>query len=371
MIASIKQRKLAGGKSALYLHTFNNGKRERRSLELSIYTSPINADQKRENKLTIELAERKRAEAIIGLQDKKAGISRKDYSKDNFVDYFERKGQERFESKGNFGNWDASLKHFIKCFGKIVRVQEVDLDLASRFRNYLEFEAETRHGTPLLQNSRHTYFNKFKACVGQAFREKVLKDNIAEYIEGFKQGETHREHLTFEELQTLANTECRYPILKKAFLFSCLTGMRWSDVNNLLWNDIRHSEARGHQIDFKQKKTGGQEYLPISETALALLPEKTDLNERVFKGLKYSAYHNVALFRWMVDAGIKKHITFHCARHTNAVLLLENGTDIYTVSKLLGHKSINTTQIYGHVVDRKKIEAVNSIPKLNFKFIID
>lgn len=86
MIASIKQRKLAGGKSALYLHTFNNGKRERRSLELSIYTSPMNADQKRENKLTIELAERKRAEAIIGLQDKKAGISRKDYSKDNFVD---------------------------------------------------------------------------------------------------------------------------------------------------------------------------------------------------------------------------------------------------------------------------------------------
>ncbi len=163
MIASIKQRKLAGGKSALYLHTFNNGKRERKSLELSIYTSPINADQKRENKLTLELAERKRAETLIGLQDIKAGISRKDYSKDNFVDYFERKAQERFESKGNYGNWDASLKHFIKCFGKTVRVREVDLELAAKFRNYLEFEAETKHGTRLLQNSRHTYFNKFKA----------------------------------------------------------------------------------------------------------------------------------------------------------------------------------------------------------------
>lgn len=76
---------------------------------------------------------------------------------------------------------------------------------------------------------------------------------------------------------------------------------------------------------------------------------------------------NVGLYKWIADAGIKKKITFHCARHTHAVLLLENGTDIYTVSKMLGHRELKTTQIYAKIVDSKKIEAVKSIPMLKLK----
>jgi integrase len=365
MNVSIKERKMEGGKTALYLHTFNNGKRQRKSLELTLYTNPETTEQRRENKMTLELAERLRAEALINLQDKKVGINRKDHTKDNFVDFFEKKGLERFDSTGNYGNWDGSMKQFIKCFGKNVLMEEVDLDLARKFKNYLEFEAKTKHGTPLSQNSRHTYFNKFKACVGLAFREKVIKENIADYIDSFKQAETHREHLTFEELEKLAKTPCTYPNLKNAFLFSCLTGMRWSDINTLHWKQIRYSETNGYEIVFKQQKTGGQEYLPINDSAFDLLPERGPDNAKVFVGIKYSAYLNVVLFRWVVSAGITKHITFHCGRHTHAVLLLTNGIDIYTVSKLLGHKSITTTQIYAHIVDSKKKEAVNSIPKLN------
>ncbi len=63
-------------------------------------------------------------------------------------------------------------------------------------------------------------------------------------------------------------------------------------------------------------------------------------------------------------AGISKHITFHSTRHTNAVLLLENGADIYTVSKLLGHREIRTTEIYAKIIDNKMKEAANLIPKL-------
>ena len=91
---------MEGGKTALYLHTFINGKRQRKSLELTLYTNPENTEQRRENKMTLELAERMRAQALITLQDKKAGINRKDHSKDNFVSYFEKKGLERFNSSG-------------------------------------------------------------------------------------------------------------------------------------------------------------------------------------------------------------------------------------------------------------------------------
>ncbi|NRA11871.1 MAG: site-specific integrase [Crocinitomicaceae bacterium] len=202
----------------------------------------------------------KREEALLELQDKSAGIHRKDHSKENFIAFFERNTMERFELKGNYGNWDASLKHFKKCFGEILPMKEVDLEMASRFRNYLEFKAKTKSDNPLSQNSRHAYFNKFKACLSQAYRERVINDNIADYVRGFKQGETTRGYLTFAEVESLARRECRYPMMKRAFLFSCFTGMRWSDIQKLIWKDIRHSEKRGYEVVFKQKKTGGQEY---------------------------------------------------------------------------------------------------------------
>ena len=89
-------------------------------------------------------------------------------------------------------------------------------------------------------------------------------------------------------------------------------------------------------------------------------------SERVFKGLKYGAVYNSEIVRWCNRAGISKHITFHSARHTNAVQLLENGADIYTVSKLLGHREIRTTAIYAKIVDKKMKEAANLIPELKF-----
>ncbi len=88
-----------------------------------------------------------------------------------------------------------------------------------------------------------------------------------------------------------------------------------------------------------------------------------DLNEKIFKGLKYSAWHNLKLQQWVMKAGISKTITFHCARHTYATLQLTQGTDIYTVSKLLGHRELKTTQIYAQIIDQKKVDATNVIPK--------
>ena len=98
--------------------------------------------------------------------------------------------------------------------------------------------------------------------------------------------------------------------------------------------------------------------------ARELLGEIGLAEERVFKGLKYSAWHNLKLQQWVMRGGISKTITFHCARHTYATLQLTNGTDIYTVSKLLGHRELKTTQVYAQIIDQKKVEAANVIPTL-------
>ena len=106
--------------------------------------------------------------------------------------------------------------------------------------------------------------------------------------------------------------------------------------------------------------------MPISEQAYGFTigsdnPKEMVQDEKVFQGLKYSAYHNKHLFQWIGAAGITKNITFHCFRHTYATLQLMKGTDIYTVSKMLGHKDLKTTQVYAKIVDEAKRKAADRI----------
>ena len=268
-------------------------------------------------------------------------------------------------SKGNYDNWDAAYKHLEKYCSPTLSFEKVDLDFISGFKNYLESKATTKSGTPLSQNSKYTYFNKFKACLREAFHDGLMDVNLGSKVKAFAQEDTSREYLTFEEVKSLFNTDCKYPILKDAFLFSCLSGLRWSDINKLIWGEVR-DEGEHSKINYRQEKTSSVEYLYISKDARKFLGERKGANERVFKGLKYSSTHNTELLRWVMKAGITKHITFHSGRLTHAVMLLEYGADIYTVSKILGHKMLSTTQIYAKVVDKKKIEATTLIPKLNF-----
>ena len=125
-----------------------------------------------------------------------------------------------------------------------------------------------------------------------------------------------------------------------------------------------HDSKLGHYIRLKEKKTGNiqNHFIPIS--AYNLMPEGNTKDEFVFSGLEYSKIVR-PLKEWIEESGINKKITFHNFRHTFATLQLSKGTDIYTVSKMLGHKNVATTQIYGKVMDRQKIEAAN---KMNLNF---
>jgi integrase len=225
----------------------------------------------------------------------------------------------------------------------------------------LRKEAKTPAMRSLSQNTQSSYYNKVRAALREAYKEAIIQRNPADETEGIKPGEPEREFLTYDELQAVAKVDCEIPVLKQAFLFSALTGLRWSDINKLVWAEVQHSKEIGYYIRFRQQKTKGAETLPISEQAFGLLGERGNPEDRVFQGLKYSAWHNLKLQQWVMKAGISKTITFHCARHTYATLQLTLGTDIYTVSKLLGHKDLKTTQVYAKIIDEKKKEAANKI----------
>ena len=191
-----------------------------------------------------------------------------------------------------------------------------------------------------------------------------IEDNPVKRVKSIPYADTHREFLTEEEVKALAKNECMNPVLKRAFMFSIITGLRWSDVNKITWGQVQKTKDNGWSLTYRQQKTDGQEYLPINEQALLFMCEKGKPDQRIFHGLKYSAYMNVDLSRWVLKAGITKKITFHCARHTHATLVLTHNVDIYTVSKMLGHRHIKPTEIYAKVIDQKKIKAVSLFPNL-------
>lgn len=376
MKIKVIEKAVKGGKKNLYLEYYlgysidGDGKKKlHRKFEkledLFIYSDPKNSYEKTTNKQNLEIAEKIKNIKIADNVKGKFEFADNKKKETTFLTYFRKKQEERFASKGNYDNWDAAYKHLEKYCSPALTFEKVDLDFISGFKNYLESKATTKSGTLLSQNSKYTYYNKFKACLREAFHDGLMDANLGSKVKAFAQEDTSREYLTFEEVKSLFNTDCKYPVLKDAFLFSCLSGLRWSDINKLVWAEVR-DEGDQSKINYRQEKTASVEYLYISKDARKFLGERKGANERVFKGLKYSSTHNTELLRWVMKAGITKHITFHSGRHTHAVMLLEYGADIYTVSKILGHKMLSTTQIYAKVVDKKKIEATTLIPKLTF-----
>jgi len=361
----ILRQRQKNNKVSLYLDYYHQGKRKYEYLQLYLIPEPkkgkLTKEQKDSNKKTLALAESIRSKRHLEIQNGIYGFQDQGKMKGSFIRYVEYLALKRKDSIGNYGNWDSALKH-LRTFVKFdITFAQIDKRWLDDFKEYLQKEALTPAKQSLSQNSASSYYNKIRAALRQAYKEGIIQRNPTDETEGIKPGEPEREFLTLEELQALVKVECEIPILKRAFIFSALTGLRWSDVQKMVWSEVQYSNEIGHYIRFIQKKTKGTETLPISEQAFELLGERTSANERVFVGLKYSAWHNLRLQQWVMKAGITKSITFHCARHTYATLQLTLGTDIYTVSKLLGHKDLKTTQIYAKIIDERKKEAANRI----------
>lgn len=363
MNVTLRQRQKAGMIS-LYLDYYDQGKRKYQYLEMYLHPKPekgrLTPEQNKHNEKMLNLAEAIRAKKLLEIKNGEFGFKDTEKGKGSFLKYFENLTEQRRGSQGNYGNWDSVLKHLQKFATFDVRFSDIDRKWLEDFKTYLKHKAKLSNGKALSINSQSSYYGKVSAALKEAVKDGIIQINPALQVDGIKPDDASREFLTLEELQAAAKAPCEMPILKNAFIFSALTGLRWSDIEKLLWSEVQ-SSGNNYYIRFRQKKTKGAETLPISEQAFTLLGQRGKPEEKVFSDLKYSAWNNLKLREWVMKAGITKHITFHCARHTYATLQLNLGTDIYTVSKLLGHRHLKTTEVYAKVMDKKKQEAAGRI----------
>lgn len=374
----IRMRSVSGGRQSLYLDIYDKGKRRYEFLRL--YLLPSTSREARDkNRETMALAEAVRAKRIVEIRNRGFGFDQGMKDEIEFLEYFKAMCLKRKvgdDTGGTWGNWSCCLKHLeTYCSGSPkITFRDIDKDWVDGFRDYLDKSAKVRYcsryghvsygAKGLSDGTKESYFAKLVACLNQAVRDGIITRNPAVGIGKFKGTDTERCYLTMDEVRAMAAAECRYPVLKRAFLFSCLTGIRKSDIEKMRWDEI-HQQGNMTRIIFTQKKTRSVEYLDISPEAVRYMGDRGNPGDRVFDGFNYGTSMLAELRMWAMRAGISKDVTFHTGRHTFAVLMLDLGADIYTVQKLLGHKEIKTTEIYAKLLDKKKQAAVLLIPKLD------
>jgi integrase len=376
---TLRQKPISKGRKSLYLDIYppiphpETGEPTRREfLGLYVFIDPANPILKQHNQETLAIGDsiRQQRENFLNKPEiytkyEKEQLRKKEQGERDFIEYFKKQARKRKTSANE--TWLSALKYLEAFTNGSIKFADLNTEFLEDFKGYLLSTKSTRSDKATLSNNTAAvYFNKVKAALRQAQKEGILETDLNGKVEAIKERETRRNHLTLEELNRLVQTPCNNPLIKLAALFSALTGLRFSDIAKLTWGEVEFKKGIGYQLNFTQQKTTGVETHPISEQAYQLLGEPGERKAKVFEGLTYSAFHNKHLYQWIGAAGIEKEITFHCFRHTYAVLQLEEGTDIYTVSKLLGHKEVKTTQIYAKIVDKTKRTASEKI-KLNMK----
>ncbi len=375
----LRDKKISKGRKSLYLDFYppiphpETGEPTRREfLGLYIFEKPKTPIDKQHNTETLKIGEsikQKRQNMLtkpeIYNQYEKEQLKIQELGQQCFVKYFESLANKRKNS--NHDNWVSALRYLKTFTNGSLKFADLNEKCLEDFKEHLLTTKSNKSSkTTLSQNSAVSYFNKVKAALKQAYKYGILQTDLNRKVSPIKPSETRRSYLTLEELNSLVKTDCYNLLLKRAALFSALTGLRFSDIQKMTWSELEYIEGQGYFLKFSQKKTKGVEDLPISKQAYSFThgttnPKDMPQEKPVFDGLKYSAYHNKHLFQWIGKAGITKDITFHCFRHTFATLQLFNGTDIYTVSKMLGHKDLKTTLVYAKIVDESKRKAANSI----------
>ena len=367
----IREKRLNDGNVSLYLDMYYMGARKKEGLKLYLVPE-VNAAAKLQNRNTLKLAEQIKAERILDIQQHGLvnweSVKKGRMTLAAWVEkYTKDENGLTPASMRSKRNAQARVEQYLLYIGKPnLALKEVDKDFCKGFIAFLKTCTFNNGKKTLGSTTCRIFMNRLAAALNMAVREGLIDNNPFKLLDAKEKPQkksTMREFLTIEELRTLIATPCRYEIVKKAFLFSCFTGLRYSDMMALKWNEI-HKAADGKTlyIEHEQVKTKNMVTIPLSNEALKWMPRKSKGDERVFHQLRItSTTVEVVLGEWMQEAGIQKHITYHCSRHTAATLLLTLGADLYTVSKILGHRSIRMTEVYAKIVDKKKIETMNLV----------
>jgi len=351
----LRTKKKAKGMIGLFLDYSINGRRQQETLiGFNIYERPKNLQERDYNKDIESQALRLRNKREEEILDRRHGEIIVYHPKMLLVDLCLKLIEEKSDKTSTKSVWISMLFHLRK-FDKNTRLIDITENWQERWKKYLLEKVSN--------NSAHSYNNKVRTAINEAVTRKYI--NSIRLVSGIKYKEVKREYLTENEIKLLLNEECDNQRLKEAFIFSCFTGLRNKNTRTLTWEDVTENE-KGTFLYFNQCKNDSLENLPINPIAVRMLGNRGENKDLVFKKVKCNAENNNKLAIWILKAGIRKKITYHCSRHTYAVLLLERGTDIYTVAKMLGHIDMKSTLIYLKFTDKLKLKAMNSLPNFDF-----
>ena len=315
--------------------------------DLKFWNLPKTIEQKKTNKLNKKLL-LDRIEAL------KRQVNSKSYNhnkkNENFFDHIDFVAKNRGGSSiKNFQLYGATKKHLLKyCSNNNsdeLMVNDIDYDFCIGFRTYLKNTFSLRSSyNRLSESSQNSYFVRFCVIMNDAVSRGLIDSSPTSKVKAPAVPDKEITYLTLEEISTLHKTNCDNEMLKKAFLFAFYTGLRKGDIESLKWKHLPVINSQT-ELDLITGKKGVRLTFKLPKQAINLLPARGDDETRVFLGFKYDGYQNEKLRRWILEAGIKKkNIGSHTARHSFAVYHLSKGTPIYTLSKLMAHNSVKTTE---------------------------
>ena len=370
-VVRLRTKPIKNGNLSLYLDIYYKGVRKYEFLRIYLVPEQSKEDRKR-NKHALQVANQIRISRLSEFQDSLFNNNRKtdamyaDFLR--YIDTFVLSHRSAYRLLCN-----ALKRHLVSYKGPRIRFSDINKEFLVGFNNYLNeapMYGNVSKGTRRLlsQGTKWNYFNVLTRLLNKATREGYLFANPMHILspdEHPRRAEPRKTFLVIDEVRRLSATPLSsHPQVKQAFLFACLCGLRFSDVKRLRWENMQ-TDSCGHIIaELVQQKTDSRLYLPISDEAMKQLPVTTNSEGLVFPHLPDASYTQKLLNKWAAAACLSKHITFHVARHTFATLSLTYGAELYTISKLLGHSSIRTTQIYADVISEKKRQAVNAIPSI-------
>ncbi len=364
----IRFKELADGSKSIYLDIYKDGVRRYEFLKLYIHPGKSEAIRRR-NAATLAAAETIKSQRVIALTNNQAGIPNTGLrSKMLLSDWM----QEFYESQIRKGVKGQKLllsaTKVLKQYAPKARMRDVNKEFCLGYIDFLRNTYKTRFGKPLTPYGAISYFGFLRTALNAAVRAQVIVENPINRItqnDKIKMPESQRIYLTIDEVKMMIATPCTKDIVRRAFLFACYCGMRLSDVSGLRWKDLS-KDGDQWRASIVMRKTSAPLYLPLSNQALKWMPERGDASDedKVFATLPHEASVLPVIKRWAKDAGIAKNVNFHTSRHTFATILLTLGADIYTVSKLLDHTNVKTTQIYAKIVNKKKEDAVSLVDNI-------
>ena len=379
MKITIRTRELKAGNRSIYLDFYEKGKRW--SEYLNLFLVPDDApDAKRLNDASMAKANEIKSKRLLGIDEDETEIDGgksiqlpKRIFADWLNDYIEGIRRNPSYSQSTYRN-HCSTVNIIKEYLQYRRrprylMSKIDKKFIAGLLDFMKNTYRNMKSPDkpkaMSQRTLHLHQTTLVRMLNMAVKEGVMNNNPFYALgkhERIAKQQAERDYLTKEELLALAEAPTTNETTKRAFLFCCFTGLRYSDVYALTWRDIKQVDS-GLVVSIRaMQKTGKQIIIPLNQSALKWLPDRSGCKpgQKVFDMTCISAC-NKCLKKSAAAAGIEKNVSYHTSRHTFATLSLAAGGDLYTVSKLLGHSDIHTTQIYADVVMETKIEAVSRI----------